>query len=87
MGVRALFIRDNVPLIAPGVELRGVRFEFDVDTIVMTLMMLHHITSVQPGLHSVRLGCELVHMDGVAACDLQRYIDQTKKRRRLFGSD
>jgi c-di-GMP-binding flagellar brake protein YcgR len=87
MGGCALFVPDDVPPIAPGVELRGVRFELDVDTRFAASLMLHHVTSVQPGSRGVRLGCELVHMEGMAARALQRYIDQTQKRRRLFGSD
>jgi c-di-GMP-binding flagellar brake protein YcgR len=86
MGGCALFVPDNVPPIAPGVERRGVRFELDVDTRFTASLHLHHVTSVQPGARGVRLGCELVHMDGVAARALQRYIDLTQKRRRLFDS-
>jgi hypothetical protein len=35
----------------------------------------------------VRIGCELQRLDGDAQRTLQRYIDQTQKRRRLLALD
>jgi hypothetical protein len=45
---------------------------------------VHHISSIQPNARGVRLGCELLKLDGHAERSLQRYIDQTQKRRRLL---
>ncbi len=84
IGGCALFLPADVPPLEPGVLINGVLLELDADTRVHTALRLHHVTSLNPESGGVRLGCELVNPapDGVRA--LQRYIDQTQKRRRLL---
>jgi flagellar brake protein len=84
IGGCALFLPADVPPIQPGVQLNAVRFELSADTRFDAGLMLHHVTSIQPSSRGVRLGCELVHMGSMAERALQRYIDQTQKRRRLL---
>ena len=48
---------------------------------------IHHVTSIAPsdlGLPGVRVGCEWLRLAGDAERALQRYIDQTQKRRRFM---
>jgi c-di-GMP-binding flagellar brake protein YcgR len=81
----ALFLPSDVPPLAPGVLMNGVLIDLDADTRLHTGLRLHHVTSLNPDSRGVRLGCEMVAPapDGVRA--LQRYIDQTQKRRRMLS--
>lgn len=81
----ALFLPDDVPALSPGVLMNGVLLDLDADTRVHTGLRLQHVTSLNPESRGVRLGCEMVAPvpEGVRA--LQRYIDQTQKRRRLLS--
>ncbi|HEV7914565.1 MAG TPA: flagellar brake protein [Albitalea sp.] len=85
IGGCALFLPDNVPALDAGVLLNGVTIDLDADTRVSTGLRLQHVTSLNPDSRGVRLGCEMVSpgSDGLRA--LQRYIDQTQKRRRLLA--
>ena len=84
IGGCALLLPDDMPPFAAGVTLNDVRMELDPDTRFSATMHVHHISSIQPNARGVRLGCELVKLDGHAERALQRYIDQTQKRRRLL---
>lgn len=83
----ALFLPDDIPALAPGVVVHRVRVELDANTRFEAALQLCHVTSINPGSHGVRLGCELHKLDGDAQRTLQRYIDQTQKRRRLLALD
>ena len=84
IGGCALFLPDDVPALSPGVVLHGVVLELDQDTRVPTALRLQHISSIQPDGNGVRLGCELVDPASDSLRNLQTYIDQTQKRRRLM---
>lgn len=86
IGGCALFLPDDVPLIEPGVLLNGVELELDADTRISTPLRLQHVTSLQHDAGGVRLGCEMVNVGSDSLRSLQRYIDQTQKRRRLMAS-
>jgi flagellar brake protein len=83
----ALFLPDDVPPLTPGVRLNKVRFELDADTRFEATLQLRHVTSVNPQSGGTRLGCSLADLNGDAQRALQRYIDQTQKRRRLLSLD
>jgi c-di-GMP-binding flagellar brake protein YcgR len=85
IGGCALFLPNDVPALDPGVLMNGAQIDLDADTRVMCSLRLQHVTSINPESRGVRLGCEMVNAgsDGLRA--LQRYIDQTQKRRRLLG--
>ena len=85
IGGCALFLPSDVPALDAGVLLNGVTIDLDPDTRIHTGLRLHHVTSLNPDSGGVRLGCEMVAPanDGMRA--LQRYIDQTQKKRRALG--
>jgi c-di-GMP-binding flagellar brake protein YcgR len=85
IGGCALFLPEDVPALQPGTLMQGVVIELDADTRFSASMVLHHITVIQPASRGARLGCELKHLDGNAQRALQRYIDQTQKRRRMMA--
>ena len=83
----ALMLPPDVPPLPLGSTVNGVVFELDSETRLEASLRLQHITSIaQPGV-GVRLGCELRRLDPGAQRALQRYIDQTQKRRRLLSLD
>jgi c-di-GMP-binding flagellar brake protein YcgR len=69
------------------VEIRGVHVELDADTHFDANLMLHHVTAMQSPSRAARLGCEFMHVPPQTERALQRYIDQTQKRRRLLSLD
>jgi c-di-GMP-binding flagellar brake protein YcgR len=86
IGGCALLLPRDTPPIAAGLTLHGVRLALDADTRFNATLRLQHITSINATTHGERLGCELVDLDGAAERALQRYIDQTQKRRRLLAA-
>jgi c-di-GMP-binding flagellar brake protein YcgR len=87
IGGCALLLPGDVPPLAAGLEIRNVRIELDADTRFDTSLRLHHVTSIQNQSRGSRLGCEFMHVQPHAQRALQRYIDQTQKRRRLLSLD
>lgn len=85
IGGCALFVPDDVPPLAPGVRLHGVRIELDASTRFAVTLTLQHVTSLDADSGGVRLGCSFDGLDGDAQRALQRYIDHTQKRRRLLS--
>jgi len=87
IGGCALMLPAEVPPLSAGLEIRGVRIELDPDTRFDTDLLLHHVTVIQTPSRGSRLGCEFMHVQPQAQRALQRYIDQTQKRRRLLSLD
>jgi c-di-GMP-binding flagellar brake protein YcgR len=87
MGGCALFLPQDVPQLQPGSIINGCVIQLDGDTDFHAALMLHHVTSVQAQAKGVRLGCELRNLNADAQRALQRYIDQTQKRRRMMALD
>ena len=83
VGGCALLLPQDVPPLAPGVLVNRVLLELDLGTLVETALRLHHVTSIHTDSQGVRLGCEMVGLSQDAERLLQRYIDQTQKRRRF----
>ena len=51
-----------------------------------TSLTIQHVgTGMETTPGALRLGCAFGRLDGAAQRDLQRYIDQTQKRKRLFS--
>lgn len=82
----ALFLPDNVPMIAAGVKIGQCRLELDDDTSMDVTLMIHHITAIHPESKGARLGCELIGMDW-SDRTLQYYINQTQKRRLAMAAE
>jgi c-di-GMP-binding flagellar brake protein YcgR len=88
IGGCALLLPEHVPPLPPGLEMGGVVLDLDTDTMLEVSLRIQHISSVQTkDGTSQRLGCELVRPDGGTQRTMQRYIDQTQKRRRLLSLD
>lgn len=85
VGGCALLLPQDVPMLEPGVLVNRVQFELDATTRFETGLRLHHVTSIHAESTGVRLGCELVRVSQDAERTLQRYVDQTQKRRRVMG--
>lgn len=85
LGGCALFLPEDVPPMTPGITLNGVELELDADTRFTASLRLHHMSSVTTEAKGLRVGCELVRLPADAERQLQRYIDQTQKRRRLMA--
>lgn len=83
----ALFIPSDLPMVEPGVVINGVRIELDAETDFHVSLRIHHVTAIQPQARGVRLGCEIVNQSPQTQRLLQRYIDQTQKRRRMLSLD
>jgi c-di-GMP-binding flagellar brake protein YcgR len=83
----ALFLPDDAPSIEPGSTLDHVTLQLDGDTRLAVSLKLHHVTALHPDSKGARLGCELKGVGGENARALQRYIDQTQKRRRAMALD
>ena len=87
IGGCALLLPDDVPPMQPGVQINGVQIDLDADTRLQVNLRLQHVTSINPQSRGVRLGCEFVNASGDVMRSLQRFIDQTQKRRRLMALD
>ena len=87
LGGCALFVPQDVPPLTPGVTLNGVELELDGDTHFTATMRLQHLSSLESGANGMRAGCELLRLQSDSERQLQRYIDQTQKRRRLMALD
>jgi len=87
IGGCALLMPGNAPQMPAGVLVGGVRLTLDPETSFETSLMVHHVTSTGAENNSVRLGCGIVGLSGTAERSLQRYIDQTQKRRRMMALD
>ncbi|MDQ6685642.1 MAG: flagellar brake protein [Pseudomonadota bacterium] len=85
IGGFGLFLPEGTPLLQPGVLLRGVQVDLDIDTVLHVDLRLKHITTLNADAHGSRLGCELVRPNNDTVRSLQRFIDQTQKRGRLMA--
>jgi c-di-GMP-binding flagellar brake protein YcgR len=87
IGGCALMLPAETPPLPPGLEMGGVLLDLDTDTLLEVTLRIQHATSVQGRATGLRLGCELIRLDAGSLRTLQRYIDQTQKRRRLMSLD
>jgi flagellar brake protein len=87
IGGCALFLANDVPPLQPGVLINQVRIEIDGDTRFDASLRLQHVSMFNADLGGVRLGCEFIALSGSAERALQRFIDNTQKRRRFLSLD
>jgi len=83
----ALLVPEDMPALEPGVTINQVHIELDLHARFECTLRLQHVTAIQPDAHGARLGCEIVRLSRDAERTLQRYIDQTQKRRRFMALD
>jgi flagellar brake protein len=62
-----------------GMSLPGVSFDLDPQTRFACELVVHHVNPTEQG---VRLGCEMVKLEGSVERMLQRCVDQMQKRQR-----
>ena len=87
IGGCALLLPENVAGLSAGARIERARFELDPGTRFDTALRLQHVTSIQPGAGGARLGCEFLRLGAEGERTLQRYIDQTQKRRRFLAGE
>jgi c-di-GMP-binding flagellar brake protein YcgR len=87
VGGCALFMPNDLPMMTQGGLINDARIELDESTAFRSSLIVHHVSDIQPNAKGVRLGCELLKLDASATRDLQLYIDQTQKRRRMMALD
>lgn len=87
IGGCALFLPDDVPPMAAGMLMNQVQIDLDPDTRLLADLRLLHVTALNPESRGARLGCEFVKPGADMQRALQRFIDQTQKRRRLMSLD
>lgn len=87
IGGCALLVGQDVPPLQPGTLLASVRIELDAETRFETGLQMQHVTEIQPGARGARIGCAWDRLAPSAERTLQRYIDQTQKRRRMLSLD
>lgn len=84
IGGCSLLLPPDVPPLQPGTRIQSVHVDLDADTRFTTGLVLHHVSSLHES-RAHRIGCEWLALDGPAQRALQRYIDATQKRRRMFS--
>ncbi len=85
VGGCALQVPPDVPAIEPGLALHGVQIELDADTRFTATLLILHVSELGDGGHGPRAGCEWQALPPDSQRALQRYIDNTQKRRRLLS--
>lgn len=85
LGGAALFLPDNVPMLAAGCTLRHCQLVLDDETLLDVDLVLHHVSVMNPESKGARLGCEIQSLHGSDERALQNYINQTQKRRLALG--
>lgn len=80
----ALWVPADVPPLQPGTVLSQVEVRLDAETRFGAAMTLQHLTS-QGSEGGARMGCEWRGLGSNADRTLQRWIEQTQKRRRLLS--
>lgn len=85
LGGVALFLPENVPMLAAGSTLRHCQLMLDEETLLDVDLTLHHVSVMNPDAKGARLGCEIMNLHGHDERALQSYINQTQKRRQALG--
>jgi c-di-GMP-binding flagellar brake protein YcgR len=85
VGGCALLWDADVPEIRPGVLLNHVRVQLGGETDFGCALLIHHIASINSSEGGHRIGCEWRGLSAPAEQALQRYVDQTQRRRRLLA--
>lgn len=67
-----------------GTLIAPVQLQLDRSTQLELRLRVHHISRLEGATAGVQLGCAFDELSAMGARDLQRYIDQTQKRRRVL---
>lgn len=85
LGGLAVFLPDDVPPLPEGSSLPAVSLELDPQTRLIASLRVVHVSTPETQGRGTRLGCEIDGLGSEGARALQRYIDQTQRRRRSFA--
>jgi c-di-GMP-binding flagellar brake protein YcgR len=86
MGGCALLLPPDGPTLEPGL-LGSVELELDADTRITVPLYLHHLSTMAVEGRGMKLGCEFHKASNESLRVLQRYIDQTQKKRKMMALD
>jgi c-di-GMP-binding flagellar brake protein YcgR len=81
----AVLLPDDVPALPRGCHLSGVSLELDPQTHLKVGLHVVQVVEPEAPIRGTRLGCEVEGLGAEGARALQRYIDQTQRRRRAFA--
>jgi flagellar brake protein len=85
VGGCALALPADVPPIAAGSRIAGVKFELDDEARFDATIGVQHVSGGSMAqTHGQRLGCAFVQLDGAAQRALQRFIDLTQRRAKFL---
>lgn len=82
IGGCALLQPDDLPPLAPGVTIAGAEITLDAETRFRAALTLQHASALAAPGRGTRIGCEWA-LAPAAERDLQLWIDQAQRRRRL----
>lgn len=87
IGGCALWCPHDVPPFQAGTQIGEATVELGPDARFQAALSIQHVSSsgTGSGEGGVRLGCEWLRLGGSAERVLQRWIDQTQKRRRMLS--
>jgi c-di-GMP-binding flagellar brake protein YcgR len=81
----ALLMPEGETQLDAGSQVTAVDVELDADTSFTANLRVMHVSVLKNDLPGLRLGCEIEGLSGPALRSLQRFIDQTQKRRRSMA--
>lgn len=87
LGGCALQVPADVPPLPLGIVVDAARVQLDSNTQLQTGLRLQHATSLGPTAAGLRLGCEWSGLAPATQRNLQHYVDQLQRRRRLLARD
>lgn len=85
VGGCALFLPNGTPALAQGTRVKRVEFSLDSDTRFTSDLDILHVTDLNPEGQGARLGCMYANTSTELERTLQRFIDNTQKRRRAMA--
>jgi c-di-GMP-binding flagellar brake protein YcgR len=86
VGGCALALPADVPPVAAGIRIAGVRLELDEDTRFDASLDVQHVSGgALAQANGTRLGCAFAQLDGAAQRALQRSIDLAQRRSKLLS--
>ncbi|GAA4337182.1 hypothetical protein GCM10023144_32510 [Pigmentiphaga soli] len=80
----ALLMSGRVPL-STGMQVAGADVELDADTRFVANLEVMNVSPLRQDVSSSRVGCEMSGLSAPALRALQRFINQTQKRRRAMA--
>lgn len=80
LGGVALALPKDVPMFPAGIRMANCQLQLDSSSLVVTDLLIHHITVLNADTEDTRLGCEIQGLSAEAEQILLGYINHTQKR-------